>query len=221
MVLQGVGKLEPISSSVRLTWPPIQLLSVRIRADPLVVLRGRECAFGQCTRQTLFSFHYITLHYALDHPNQKDKPKVSKYCIVVPRKVQVCGARVQVSTWYNGPNNKPACIKEESWRYRVSILLLFSEQNKNWFGLERTVLISGLWGRIKIQLSSPGSFAHWAVCMLEEQVTPGKENLMESPILGDCNLPFKVHVSFPTNFLFPLYVAISVLLNCFSLIRSD
>ena len=42
MVLQGVGKLEPISSSVRLTWPPIQLLSVRIRADPLVVLRGRE-----------------------------------------------------------------------------------------------------------------------------------------------------------------------------------
>ena len=45
-----------------------------------------------------FAFHYITLHYALDHPNQKDKPKVSKYCIVVPRKVQVCGARVQVST---------------------------------------------------------------------------------------------------------------------------
>jgi hypothetical protein len=75
----------------------------------------------------------------------------------------------------NGPKSKPVCTKEESWGMGMSILLLY-EQNKSCSDLELTVSAfsvecgAGLRSSYRHRI-----ICHRFVCVLDEQVTPGKE----------------------------------------------
>ena len=75
----------------------------------------------------------------------------------------------------NGPKSKAVCTKEGSWGMGMNILLLY-EQNKSCSDLELTVLAFSVECGAGLRYSYRRRIiCHRFVCVLEEQVTPGKE----------------------------------------------
>lgn len=166
----GCWKFGPVCWSRCLTWPLTQLLSAKIWADPWVVLHSKNAFRSVHAPNSLL--HYYTVH-ALDL-SQKAQGRGSKYCIVMPERNKY-GLRVSIEYMKNGPKSKSVCTKEESWGMDTSILLLY-EQNKSCSNLELTVSAF----LVECGAGLRYSYRHriicdWFVCMLEEQVTPGKE----------------------------------------------
>jgi len=77
-------------------------------------------------------------------------------------------------------------MHQGSWGMGMNILLLY-EQNKSCSDLELTVSVFSVECGAGLRYSYRHRIiCHRFVCVLEEQVTTRKGNLMESPILGDC-----------------------------------
>ncbi|KAF8662208.1 hypothetical protein HU200_056409 [Digitaria exilis] len=76
----------------------------------------------------------------------------------------------------NATKSKHVCTKEESWGMDASIILLLYEQNKSCSDLELAVSAFSVDCGAGLRYSyRHRTICHWFVCVLEEQVTPGKE----------------------------------------------
>ena len=154
--------------------------------------------FGQCTRQTLFC---IITPCVLVILAKKVQGRGSKFCIVMSER-NMYGPCAVCSIEYmkNGPKSKAVCTKEGSWGMGMNILLLY-EQNKSCSDLELTVSVFSVECGAGLRYSYRHRIiCHRFVCVLEEQVTTRKGNLMESPILGDCRCLSK-YTSSPLSLL--------------------
>ena len=177
----GCWMLEPVCSSRCLTWPLTQLLSAKIWADPRVVFHGKNAFRSVHAPNSLL--HYYTVR-ARDL-SQKGPGKGIKvlYCYVWKEHVW---AACSIEYMKNGPKSKAVCTKEGSWGMGMNILLLY-EQTKSCSDLELTVSVFSVECGAGLRYSYRHRIiCHRFVCVLEEQVTTRKGNLMESPILGDC-----------------------------------
>jgi hypothetical protein len=137
--------------------------------------------FGQCTRQILFCIITPCMLVILAKKSREGDQSFVLLCL----KGTSMG---RVFDWVHKEWSKvQACMHQG----RIlgdgdeHTIIVRAKQELFWFGTHCFSILSGVWGRIKIQLSSPDHLP--SVCVRVGRAgDTRKGNLMESPILGDC-----------------------------------